>query len=156
MPAEVASYLQREFFTQCTVADLRHIYKTVQAPARGAQRLWLPSFWVGVFGTCPGAGGGTNPLEARHGSWEAELKCRTKDGLLSAMQGMQHLYKKWRGIFDWGKPMKMTNFPVAENDYLLNSAALRSQGRSPAVDYWRQRDTGNYVKFHICDLGASA
>ena len=85
LPTEAATYLQKEFFAQSSVEDLKRVFKTIKAPARGAQKLWLPSFWSGVFGTCPGAGGGTNPLEARHGSWEAELQSRTKDGLVSAV-----------------------------------------------------------------------
>ncbi|CAE7930046.1 RPL15 [Symbiodinium necroappetens] len=150
-PAEASTYMQREFFSQASVQDLQRLFKRVGEPARGAKKLWVPSFWAGIFGTMPGSGGGTNPLEARHSSWEAELKGRTKDGLLSAMQGMQNLYRKWIGIFEWGKPIRMSCFSTEENEYLLNSATLRSQKRSPAVDYWKERHQGNYQKFHICN-----
>ena len=101
LPADVAKYLQRQFFAQGTVQDLQRVFKGVRAPARSAKKLWVPSFWVGILGTSPGSGGGTNPLEARHASWEAELKSRTKDGLLTALRGMQHLYSKWATVFEW-------------------------------------------------------
>ncbi|CAE7404177.1 RPL15 [Symbiodinium sp. CCMP2592] len=80
LPADVAKYLQRQFFAQGTVPYIQRVFKSVRAPAPSAKKLWVPSFWVGILGTSPGNGGGTNPLEARHASWEAELKSRTKDG----------------------------------------------------------------------------
>ena len=152
LPADVAKYLQRQFFAQGTVQDLQRIFKGARAPARSAKKLWVPSFWLGILGTSPGSGSGTNPLEARHASWEAELKSRTKDGLLTALRGMQHLYSKWVTVFEWGKPMRMSAFSARENEYLLNSASQRSQGRSPAIDYWKGRQNQNYNKLRICCL----
>ena len=66
LPVKVAAYLQREFFTQGAVTDVQRVFKTIAAPPHHGEKLWLPSFWAGVFETCPGSGGGTNPLEARH------------------------------------------------------------------------------------------
>ena len=152
LPVKVAAYLQREFFTQGAATDVQRVFKTIAAPPHHGGKLWLPSFWAGVFGTCPGSGGGTNLLEARHSAWEAELKCRAKAGLLAAFEGVQHIYSKWGKTFEWGKAMRMGNFPAGDNEYLMNSSALRSQGRSPAVDYWKMKAEGNYVKFEICSL----
>ena len=110
LPADVAKYLQRQFFAQGTVQDLQRVFKGVRAPARSAEKLWVPSFWLGILGTSPGSGGGTNPLEARHASWEAELKSRTKDGLLTALRGMQHLYSKWVTVFELGQAYANVRF----------------------------------------------
>ena len=107
---ELAKYLQRQFFAQGTVQDLQRIFKGARAPARSAKKLWVPSFWLGILGTSPGSGGGTNPLEARHASWEAELKSRTKAGLLTALRGMQHLYSKWVTVFELGQAYANVRF----------------------------------------------
>ncbi|CAE7609269.1 unnamed protein product, partial [Symbiodinium sp. CCMP2592] len=115
LPTQAATYLQKEYFDQASVADLQHIFKTVQAPACGATKLWLPSFWTGAAWLL-----GSRAQESH------------KDGLVSALAGLQHLYKKWQKIFDCGKKIKMTHAPSEESDYLLNSGSLRTQGRSPA------------------------
>ena len=44
-------------------------------------------FLGSILGRSPGSGGGTNPLEAPHSSWEANLNSRTKDGLFTALHG---------------------------------------------------------------------
>ena len=62
-------------------------------------------FLGSILGSSPGSGGGTNPLEAPHSCWEANLNSRTKDGLFTALHGMQHLCSKWSSVFEWGKPM---------------------------------------------------
>ncbi|CAE6945734.1 RPL15 [Symbiodinium natans] len=151
LPADAAAYLQRQFFQKCAVADVQRVFKTIVALPQHGGKLWLPSFWAGVFGTCPGSGAGSNPLEARHAAWEAELKSRTRSSLLATFDGLQHLYAKWRKTFEWGTAMRMSAFPVGESEHLMNSATLRSQGRSPAVDYWKMRNEGNHVKFRVCN-----
>ena len=130
---------------------MQRVFKTIVALPQHGGKLWLPSFWAGVFGTCPGSGAGSNPLEARHAAWEAELKSRTRSSLLATFDGLQHLYAKWRKTFEWGTAMRMSAFPVGESEHLMNSATLRSQGRSPAVDYWKMRNEGNHVKFRVCN-----
>ena len=52
--AEASTYMQREFSSQASVQDLQRLFKKVGEPARGAKKLWVPSFWAGIFGTMPG------------------------------------------------------------------------------------------------------
>ena len=49
LPADVAKYLQRQFFAQGTVQDLQRVFKGVRAPARSAKKLWVPSFCMGQW-----------------------------------------------------------------------------------------------------------
>eukprot|EP00439_Symbiodinium_sp_Y106_P008550 s11911_g1.t1 len=129
LPADVAKYLQRQFSLRRALCRTSSASSKVSGLRHAAPRNFgcQVSAWV--------SGGGTNPLEARRASWEAELKSRTRDGLLTALRGMQRLYSKWVTVFEWGKPLRMSAFSADENEYLLNSASLRSQGRSPAIDY---------------------
>ena len=138
LPADVAKYLQRQFSLRRALCRTSSASSKVSGLRHAAPRNFgcQVSAWVGILGTSPGSGGGTNPLEARRASWEAELKSRTRDGLLTALRDMQRLYSKWVTVFEWGKPLRMSAFSADENEYLLNSASLRSQGRSPAIDYW--------------------
>eukprot|EP00973_Karenia_brevis_P046015 6373799-Karenia_brevis.AAC.1 len=58
---------------------------------------------------------------------------------------MQEMYTEhWCDIFHWGQPCSFDHYPTEYDDNLLNGGALRTAGRSPAVDFWRNRDNGNY------------
>ena len=67
---------------------------------------------------------------------------------------MQDLYTKvWATKFAWGEPKHFVTWPESPADVLLNGQTLRTEGRSPAVDFWcgRERwDSGaqNYVTMH--------
>ncbi len=45
----------------------------------------------------------------------------------------------WKEQFAWGEDANFDSFPRAHAESLLNGGSLRSAGRSPAVDYWRNR-----------------
>lgn len=137
-------YLQSNFFECGTVEVTQRFSRGLEKCAWDSKKVWQPSFWIGIFGTFPGTGSGAEGLEARHSSWQKEIQARSKTSLCDVFQAMQELYERWSSIFDWGKAMKMTTLPGTLNDHLLKSGTMQTQGRSPAVDYWKSRSEGNY------------
>ena len=59
---------------------------------------------------------------------------------------MEELYESWDQTFAWGSDVSFTNFPRQYNESLLNGCGLKAVGRSTAVEFWRARGHGNYVK----------
>ena len=54
---------------------------------------------------------------------------------------MQKLYtEEWSEKFRWGEARSFLTWPERFAEDLLNSQTLRSAGRSPAVDFWANRD----------------
>ena len=78
LPADVAKYLQRQFSLRRALCRTSSASSKVSGLRHAAPRNFgcQVSAWV--------SGGGTNPLEARRASWEAELKSRTRDGLFDS------------------------------------------------------------------------
>ena len=61
---------------------------------------------------------------------------------------MEELYQTWEDTFSWGADISFTHVPKHYNEALVNGGGLRSVGRSTAVEFWRQRDEGNFVRLH--------
>ena len=80
-PLEAAKYLQKEFRSLVSMDYVQHVFNKVTSPPHQKGKLWLPTFWAGVLGICPGSGSG-------------------KDGLLCAFTGLEHLYKPGLGQAD--------------------------------------------------------
>jgi hypothetical protein len=66
--------------------------------------------------------------------------------VFSIFPTMHRMYKSWKDIFGWGKPVSFTNLPKHYNPTLINGAGLKRDGRSTAVDFWAKREHGNFIK----------
>lgn len=143
-------YLQETFFVLSSIKNLQKVFKHIKRGTwNGREQMWTAGHWYGILGTVPGTGSGTLTLEARHAQWEDIVRTGTQKNIFRILPQMQEMYDDhWSDLFGWGEKLSFDHFPKQYDESLLNGGALRSAGRSPAVDFWRNRGEGNHQRVH--------
>ena len=97
------------------------------------------SFWVGFEGIIPGMGSGSQPAEAIHAAWQRELmQLGGKGSINHCLHVLQNLYTQhWKSWYNWGAMKPLTCIPSVQDPQLVNGAAVRRAGRTPAIDFFR-------------------
>ena len=157
----VCDYLKRLYFQKESISSLQKYVKGITSSTFDRSFAWYSSHWYGVLGTLPRVGSGTLTLEARHSQWEMEVRRSVGYKVFKMLPKMQEMYNdSWQKVFSWGEACSFDHFPTSYDEGLLNGGTLRTNGRSPAVDFWQQRGKGNYQqimrqtgKYDECDLG---
>lgn len=132
------TYLQKQYFKSVSVEGLSKRFRCREA-MRG-DSLWFGTFWSGIVGTYPGSASGTQTIEGFHSSWQAKLKKNARASPLELFSHMQELFNDWCAEFAWDEDRSFQTWPSEPAQDLLNGQALRSVGRSPAVDFWIHRE----------------
>ena len=143
---DAQEYLARWYYATVSLKNAQVVFKGVDEAAYGGQALLLAGHWIGVFGTYPGTGSGSQAIESMHSGWEKEVRAETRADFTNVFAGMQKLYKKWKAKYSWGTALHFTNFPNTANPTLINSSSLRSHGRSTAKEFYNGRMRPNYYK----------
>ena len=101
---------------------------------------WFAGFWAGVTGTYPGSGSGTQPLEYFHACWQDAVRASVRSDPRAIFSRMERLYEEdWATKFAWQDARVFQTWPQHPAQELLNGQALRTAGRSPAVDFFNER-----------------
>ena len=136
---KAATYLQQTYFQKTQVTALRK-QMHVGDPVGGGSSCWFAGFWIGVTGTYPGSGCGTQPLESFHAYWQSAARSQARAAPTEIFNVIQKIYKEdWSQKFKWGEKRSFLTWPDRPAQDLLNSQTLRTGGRSPAVDFWANR-----------------
>ena len=136
----VVKYLMDEFIAEFNVSNLAKNMRVTTA-AEGRTTILFAGFWSGILGTYPGTGSGSQALESFHAFWQSLLHKEMRASPVSVFDGMQRLFKEhFEQRFQWGVHRTFDNFPKEHARDVMNGGALRTVGRSPAVDYWTHRD----------------
>eukprot|EP00438_Fugacium_kawagutii_P008368 Skav228124 [mRNA] locus=scaffold1220:246254:247684:+ [translate_table: standard] len=132
------TYLQKQYFKSVSVEGLSKRFRCQHA-MRG-DSLWFATFWSGIVGTYPGSASGTQTIEGFHSSWQAKLEKNARTSPLDLFSHMQELLDDWSVEFGWDEERSFQTWPPEPAQDLLNGQALRSVGRSPAIDFWTNRE----------------
>ncbi len=121
------------------LSNLNKIFRNCHV-AYGGSAAWFAGHWSGVCGIHPGTGSGSQTAEAFHAFWASCISRGLIDigSLLTKMQGL--FREQWSSHFDWGADTPISAWAGEPDHVLLNGTALRSVGRSPAVDFWCNKD----------------
>ena len=134
-----AKYLQDTYFSKHAPESLHKVFHCTKA-LWGAEKVWFAGFWAGILGTYPGSSSGNQALESFHGYWQARVANQSRATPTTIFKAMESLYAEdWCSKFAWAESRAFVTWPDQHSAALLNSQALRSVGRSPAVDYWKER-----------------
>eukprot|EP00438_Fugacium_kawagutii_P024089 Skav218388 [mRNA] locus=scaffold3482:8652:12922:- [translate_table: standard] len=133
------TYLQKHYFKAVSVEGLSKRFRCREA-MRG-ETLWFGTFWSGIVGTYPGSASGTQTIEGFHSSWQTKLKQNVRVSPIEFFNHMQEMFEEWCSEFCWDEARLFHTWPPEPAQELLNGQALRSVGRSPAVDFWLNRET---------------
>lgn len=149
---QAVAYLQETYFQAVAVENLQRQLRCNKSLWE-AQTLWFAGFWGGIIGTYPGSSSGTQSLESFHSYWQARIRAKARAKPTDILQYMQELYKDdWAQKFQWEQKRTFMTWPEKSAAVLYNSEALRSAGRSPAADFWNEREKklcGNRNYFQI-------
>ncbi len=147
----VVSYLQQEYFRQYDAKALQKAFRVHVACPRSAN-FWFGPHWCGVLGTLPGSGSGSQCIESFHALWQRALGQATKTSFLRVLPVMQQIYtESWAVQFHWGDQADIRLWTRHVDHTVLNSASLRKEGRSTAVEFWQNREQGNHVNIREGD-----
>ena len=93
----------------------------------------------------PGTASGTQAVEAMHAYWQKLTQLYGRIHILAILERMQVAFKDhWDDYFHWTQTDTTCLRSAAHDMTLYNGAALRSNQRSPARDFWAHREEGNY------------
>ena len=151
--ARASEYLQTTYFKQLDRASLQRQF-WCSVPVWHETNCWFAGLWAGVTGTYPGSGSGTQTLESFHSYWQEAVKQSTRADPRAIFGRMERLFRDgWSEKFAWSEARVFQTWPQCPAQELLNGQALRTAGRSPAVDFWNNREPKlcgfrNYYKFH--------
>ncbi len=105
-------YLQKTYFKLVKCTNLGKVFKRTTTGAWGEkEHVWFGGHWIGVLGTAPGSGSGSQTLEARHSQWERDLRSADKKSPASIFKALQTLFDRWNDIFDWRHPCSFSQYP---------------------------------------------
>ena len=105
------------------------------------------SYWSGIFGIYPGTASGNAVGESLHSGWEAELDTKAQNpSMKEASDCAQASCTYWHREGRWARATPMTLQCAMEDESLLNGAALRLAGRSPAYDLWGATQLANSLR----------
>ena len=149
-----ANYLQKTYFIKLpSVENInRQIYCGEPAGDKGS--VYFAGFWTGVLGIHAASGSGSQTIESFHSHWQATLKADIKAAPTQIFATMQKIFRNdFEERYAWGSACDYFTSRSEESEALYNSQALRSAGRSPAVDFWQNRELRlcgghNYRKIH--------
>ena len=151
---KAAEYLRTTYFQKVSVDSLQKGLSCTST-LWGADGLWFGGFWGGILGTYPGTSSGTQPLESFHSYWQDTVKGQLRQSPAEVFGAMEKLFENdWATKFAWGEEKVVVTWPAGSAEALFNSQSLRSAGRSPAVDFWLNREprlcqNRNYRQVHI-------
>lgn len=140
-----ASYLYDNYFQKVKLSSVQQLFRGFSAAAYNFDSMLIAGHWLGMFGTYPGIGSGSQPIESVHSQWQDEVKLESRCSLSNLFPAMQSLYKKWHGYFKWGTHVKLSCLLVDTNLALVNGRTLALHGRSTAKHDFDHRAKRNYV-----------
>ena len=137
-----------------TAADIKQLFH-IPCQAANGDVLSFGFHWVGLAGTRPGTGSGSQSAEAFHSGWKRDLKTLgRRSSLHDVLTKMQTLYKTWSERLPYGGN-SYTAKRLDTNPHLLHSTQLLKIGTNPAYHFWNQRHRGNHASFVDTDSGAA-
>ena len=139
-------YLQKKYFQLVSPETLQKQY-LCNSGSWDAGKLGFAGFWVGIIGTYPGSGSGSQSMESFHSSWQRRVQRDARASPLQKFAVMQELFKaELREKFQWGSQQEFMTWPDRQ------AQTLRTTQRSPAVDFWKHREpkiTGLQNHVHV-------
>ena len=150
---QACDYLKSTYFNLVERASLEKQF-WCGTPVFHSTCCWFAGFWAGVTGTYPGSGSGTQPLESFHAYWQDAVRASVRSDPRAIFSRMERLYEEdWATKFAWQDARVFQTWPQHPAQELLNGQALRTAGRSPAVDFFNERapklcGNCNYFKLH--------
>ena len=131
----VAEYLQTHYFYHVAPEDLQKQMRC-GACVYGRKGVWFASFWSGILSTYPGTESGTQTIESMHSHWQRVLSAACRAAPQAIFDSMQQIYTEhWCQKYAWKERRAFTTWPQEPAPALLNGQTLRTQGRSPAIDF---------------------
>ena len=138
--AKAEEYLRTTYFQKASVDSMQKGFRCT-ATLWGAEAFWFSGFWGGVLGTYPGSSSGTQTLESFHAYWQNNVKAKVRQAPTEVFAAMEGLFRdEWADKFAWEEEKAFVTWPTRSAEALFNSQSLRSAGRSPAVDFWQNRE----------------
>ncbi|CAE7390174.1 unnamed protein product [Symbiodinium necroappetens] len=136
---DACAYLKSTYFDQMKRASLQGQFWCGE-PVWNSNSCWFAGFWAGVTGTYPGSGSGTQPLESFHAYWQDAVRSSVRSDPRAIFARMEKLFHDdWAKKFEWEESRVFQTWPQYPAQELLNGQALRTAGRSPAVDFYTER-----------------
>ncbi len=89
---DIAKYLMDTYFVKVTVSNLSKQMR-LKTPAWGASAVLFAGFWVGVLGTHPGTGSGTQTIESFHAHWQRSLEGQLRPSPVRLFEVMEAMYR---------------------------------------------------------------
>ena len=145
-----ADYFSRVHLSHEKAGDLRRVFN-IPALAAPEEPLTLAHTWYGVCGSFPGAGNGSQAVEAFHSPWGRELsKLGGAAAMPEALRRMQQVINHWME-----RPLLKQNTPVTcacgeRPACLLDGQRLRALNRWPAAEYFKHRNRTNHMVLDAC------
>lgn len=138
--AKAAEYLRSTYLQKVPISSLQKGLSCTST-LWDADALWFGGFWGGILGTYPGSSSGTQSLESFHSYWQNTVKGKVRQSPAEVFGAMETLFKEdWAKRFAWDEEKAFVTWPAISAEALFNSQSLRSAGRSPAVDFWANRE----------------
>ena len=149
----VRAYLQGHCSAH-TAAELRDMFH-IPSQASDTDLLSFGFHWVGLAGTRPGTGSGSQSAEAFHSGWKRDLQALGQNASLhDILLKMQSLYKGWQERLPYANEFYTTKC-TDTNPHLLHSTQLLKVGTNPAYHLGAQREHGNHVRLIDTEDGAA-
>lgn len=102
------SYLYDNYFQKVTLSSAQQLFRGISAAAYTFDNMLTAGHWIGMFGSYPGIGSVSQPIESVHAQWQDEVKLESRCSLSMFFPVMQSLYQKWHGYFKWGTHVKLS------------------------------------------------
>eukprot|EP00438_Fugacium_kawagutii_P004393 Skav208133 [mRNA] locus=scaffold3170:20796:24740:- [translate_table: standard] len=119
------------------------------------REFWFASFWSGYEGVLPGTACGSEPAEALHADWQANLKSDGgRSSVASVFPVLQKLYARWSDFYDWNSSDTLSTCPVdIDPSHVHGTAAFTKAGRAAAAELWKAHteDSPSYCVFDATD-----
>ncbi len=139
--AVASAYLRNTYFLEISLESAQKhgvSGEHVGAPATSCSQDTGRGFWAPTPARPRGIRPWSPSIRSR---WQHELNSRGRANPRRIFAEMHKLFTdSWQKTFSWGTARSFCLYPRYLSEDLFNGAALRTAGRSPAVDFWVHRD----------------